>query len=80
MPKLDIYHDTVKRALEKDNWTITHDPFLLKIGERKLYAELGAARLISAEKGPEKIVVEIKSFIGKSEVNDLEELISSCQK
>jgi hypothetical protein len=26
MPKLDIYHDTVKRALEKDNWTITHDP------------------------------------------------------
>ncbi len=75
MPKLDIYHDTVKHALEKDNWTITHDPFFLKIGERKLYADLGAARLISAEKGHEKIVVEIKSFIGKSDVNDLENAI-----
>jgi len=75
MPKLDIYHDTVKRALEKDNWTITHDPFFMKIGERKLYADLGAARLISAEKGHEKIVVEIKSFIGKSDVNDLENAI-----
>jgi len=75
MPKLDIYHDTVKRTLEKDNWTITHDPFFMKIGERKLYASLGAASDISAEKGHEKIVVEIKSFIGKSDVNDLENAI-----
>jgi hypothetical protein len=24
----DIYHDTVKRALIKDGWTITHDPLI----------------------------------------------------
>ena len=26
MPAKDIYHDTVKNALIKDGWTITHDP------------------------------------------------------
>ncbi|WP_205127413.1 element excision factor XisH family protein [Okeania hirsuta] len=26
MPAKDIFHDTVKRALEKEGWTITHDP------------------------------------------------------
>ena len=25
----DIYHDTVRTALEKDGWTITDDPFNL---------------------------------------------------
>jgi len=29
MPRKDIYHDTVKRALIKDGWTITHDQFTL---------------------------------------------------
>ncbi|HBL12140.1 MAG TPA: fatty-acid synthase, partial [Cyanobacteria bacterium UBA11162] len=24
MARRDIYHDTVKRALQKDDWTITH--------------------------------------------------------
>jgi hypothetical protein len=64
MPKLDIYHSTVKRALEKDGWTITHDPFILQIGKKRLFADLGAERLISAEKDLRRIVVEIKSFVG----------------
>lgn len=25
----DIYHQTVKIALEKEGWIITHDPFIL---------------------------------------------------
>ncbi|MGL5064582.1 MAG: element excision factor XisH family protein, partial [Microcoleus sp.] len=25
MPAKDIYHETVKTALKKDGWTITHD-------------------------------------------------------
>ncbi len=28
MPARDIYHDTVRNALEKDGWTITHDPVI----------------------------------------------------
>jgi len=75
MPRLDTYHNTVKRALEKNNWTITHDPFLLRIGRKKLYADLGAAYLVSAEKNHKKIMVEIKSFIGPSEVRDLEQAV-----
>ena len=46
MPAKDIYHDTVKRALEKDGWTITHDPFPLQIGKKRLSADLGAERLL----------------------------------
>jgi hypothetical protein len=75
MPKLDIYHHTVKRALEKDNWIITHDQFTLQIGKKRLFADLGAKYLVGAEKGEKKIVVEVKSFIGKSEIDDLEKAV-----
>ena len=75
MSKRDRYHYEAKRALEKDGWTITHDPFRLQISGRNLAIDLGAERLISAEKGHQKIVVEIKSFLGRSDVRDLEEAI-----
>jgi hypothetical protein len=75
MARRDIYHDTVKRALQKDGWTITHDPFPLQIGNKRLSADLGAERLISAEKGIQKIVVEVKSFVGQSDVKDLEQAL-----
>jgi len=61
----------VKRALQKDGWTITHDPFPLQIGKKRLSADLGAERLISAERGLQKIVIEVKSFVGQSDVKDL---------
>lgn len=75
MPARDIYHNSVKRALQKDGWTITHDPFPLKIGKKHLSADLGAERLISAEKDIKKIVVEVKSFVGRSDVKDLEQAL-----
>jgi hypothetical protein len=75
MPKKDIYHETVKQSLIKDGWTITHDQFSLKIGGKTLYADLGAERLISAEKGLRKIIVEIKSFVGHSEIKDLQQAL-----
>ena len=75
MPAKDIYHETVKRALEKDGWIITHDPFPLQIGRKRLSADLGAERLINAEKGTQKIVVEVKSFVGRSDVKDLEQAL-----
>jgi hypothetical protein len=75
VPARDIYHNTVKFALEKDGWTITHDPFPLQIGKKRLSADLGAERLISAEKGTQRIVVEVKSFVGQSDVKDLEQAL-----
>ncbi|MFB2935253.1 element excision factor XisH family protein [Aerosakkonemataceae cyanobacterium BLCC-F154] len=72
MPAKDIYHNTVKNALLKDGWNITDDPFILKWGTRDLYIDLGAKKLIAAEKGEQKIAVEIKSFIGASPVANLE--------
>lgn len=72
MPKVDIYHEVVKQALIKDGWTITHDPFPLPIGHKRLYVDLGADRLISADKGTHRIAIEIKSFLSASNVHDLE--------
>lgn len=75
MPAKDIYHDTVKNALIKEGWTITDDPLILKWGSKTLLIDLGAEKLIAAEKDNEKIAVEIKSFIGSSQVNDLEKAL-----
>jgi len=65
----------VKKALDKDKWEITHEPFPLRIGRKRLAMDLGAERLISAEKGLRKIVVEIKSFVGRSDVKDLQQAL-----
>lgn len=75
MPAKDIYHDTVRRALEKDGWTITDDPLRLVYGSKDAYIDLGAEKIFAAEKDSRKIAVEIKSFIGKSPVADLEKAI-----
>lgn len=75
MPAKDIYHDTVKNALIKDGWTITDDPLILSIGKKDLFVDLGAEKLLAAEKDSQKIAVEIKSFVGNSQVNDLEKAL-----
>ncbi len=71
MPAKDIYHDTVKNALIKDGWTITHDPLSLKVGKKDIFIDLAANKLLVAEKQDKKIAVEVKSFIGTSEIEDL---------
>jgi len=63
MPAKDLYHDTVKTALLKDGWTITDDPLSLEIGGRDLFVDLGAEKLLIADRGSQKIAVEVKSFI-----------------
>ena len=63
----DIYHVHVRRALEKDGWIITHDPYILKrAGKRSREVDLGAEKFIAAERGTEKIALEVKSFLGSS--------------
>jgi hypothetical protein len=70
MPAKDIYHDAVKNALIKDGWTITADPYFIKYEDAELYADLAAEKPIAAERQGQKIVVEIKSFVGKSLMYD----------
>ncbi|MCB9265014.1 MAG: XisH family protein [Lewinellaceae bacterium] len=66
----DKYHDIVKSALESDGWEITDDPLKIETGDRTIQIDLGAERVIGAEKGGEKIAVEIKSFLGLSPLTD----------
>lgn len=69
------FHDAARTALERDGWTITHDPLTLKAGLHNLYVDLGAERLIGAERGSERIAVEVKSFVGPSEVADAQQAL-----
>ena len=66
----DLYHNQVKRALEKDGWEVTHDPYELRTGGVEMYIDIGAEQLIGADKGNDKIAVEVKSFISPSRVSD----------
>jgi hypothetical protein len=66
----DLFHDAVRRGLEKDRWTVTDDPLELEWEEITVKIDLGAERLIAAERDSEKIAVEIKSFIGTSAISD----------
>ncbi len=66
----DIFHEAVRNALVKDGWTITHDPLALSFGEIDLYIDLGAERVLSAEREGQRIAVEVKSFIGPSFVSN----------
>jgi len=75
MPAKDIYHDSVKNALIQDGWTITHDPLRLEWGGKDMYVDLGAERLIAAEKSERKIAVEIKSFVSASDLEELEKAL-----
>jgi XisH protein len=75
MPRLDIIHNSVKNALTKDGWSITDDPYVIRYRTTTLYADLGAERPISAERDGQKLVVEVKSFIGASKIQDLKEAL-----
>jgi hypothetical protein len=70
MSRRDSFHEAVKHALEKEGWTITHDPLPLNIGNLRLEVDLGAEKLIAAQKGNRKIAVEVKSFLRTSKITD----------
>lgn len=75
----DIIHDAVKNALIKDGWTITADPFTIQYEDATVFADLAAERVIAAEKAGNKIIVEIKSFIGPSAMQDFKVALGQYQ-
>ena len=76
MSARDFYHNNVIKALQKDGWVITHDPYRIKLSKgRNLFVDLGAERLIAAQKDLQKIEVEIKSFRSPSDMKDPEDAL-----
>lgn len=65
----DRFHNAVRTALEKEAWTIIADPYEVSVGDVDFEIDL-AADMLAAERNGDKIAVEIKSFIGRSNVSD----------
>jgi hypothetical protein len=70
MSARDMFHDAVRAALQNDGWTITHDPLTLDLADGQLQIDLGAERLIAAERQNEYIAVEIKTFAAPSATSE----------
>jgi hypothetical protein len=70
MATRDQLHPQVVQALRKDGWTITHDPYVVPFAGTHTEIDLGAEKLIAAEKGERRIAVEVKSFLGPSTVSE----------
>ena len=75
MPAKDLYHDAAKQALIHDGWTILKENYELKYRGDTLYPDLAAEKSIMASRGTQKILVEVKSFLGRSFITDLQAAI-----
>lgn len=76
MPAKDRYHDTVKRALIKDGWTILDDQYFIGTETRELWVDLH----IEDKTGERRVLVEVKSFLaGESAVENLANAIGKYQ-
>jgi hypothetical protein len=79
MPRKDLFHDALKNALINEGWVITDDPLDLSFGDVDLMADLGAERIIAAEKLADKIAIEIKSFVGQSPVSEFHKALGQYE-
>ncbi|MBY0513815.1 MAG: XisH family protein [Gemmataceae bacterium] len=75
MPASDAIHAAVKNALVKDGWTITHDPFALYYEDVAVSIDLAGERLLAAERGPERVAVEVKTLASRSRVRDFRDAL-----
>ncbi|MEM7536134.1 MAG: element excision factor XisH family protein [Chloroflexota bacterium] len=62
-------------ALDKEDWCITDDPLYIRFLDANLKVDLGAERMIAAEKGNEKIAVEIKTFLRSSLLSEFHKAV-----
>jgi len=76
MPKKDIYHDQFIKALVSDGWTITHDPYYIRVDGISLYIDIGAEKnTFSEQETSRKIGAEVKNFVSISDMNELQKAI-----
>lgn len=79
MSRRDDLHFPVRRALEKEGWTITQDPAVLYFRDLRMRADIGAERLMAGEKERRQIVVEVKDFDGRSLAAELQRMIGQLE-
>lgn len=73
MTARDKIHRAVRKALEKEGWTITHDPLSITFLSTDLAIDLGAEKLTGAEVS--RIAIEIKSFVAPSAVFEMHQVV-----
>jgi XisH protein/XisI protein len=72
----DQYEPTIRQALTAEGWRLTRGEFRLAFDQRTARVDIGA-QLITAEARSVKrrIAVEVKDFLGRSVVADLEQAV-----
>lgn len=70
MSAKDVFHNAVKASLQKDGWIITHDPLTIDLADGQLQIDLGAERLIAAQRDSDRIAIEVKSFLAPSAISE----------
>jgi XisH protein len=78
MPAKDFFHKTVKTSLEKDGWIITDENLFIEVEDVDFYIDLTAEKILVAEKTGKKIAVEVKSFLGASDVTEFHSALGQC--
>jgi XisH protein len=71
----DKIHEIVRQVLIKDGWHITHDPYIIETKDVDYEVDLGAEKILAAEKQGQKIAVEVKSFIATSFVYEFHRIL-----
>lgn len=61
--------------MEKEGWTITHDPIVIAFKDLRLKVDLGAERYFAAEREGRKIAVEMKDFDRRALASELQKMI-----
>ena len=75
MPQKDSFHNSVRNALEKDGWTVTHDPLTIRLEDVKFYVDLAAEKIIETGGETRKVAIEVKVFGGLSFLNEFEKAV-----
>lgn len=74
----DKFHQIAKKALINDGWLVTHDPYHIRdksLVSKSLEIDLAAEKIIAAERGTEKIAVEVKSLIADSTIYEFHSIL-----
>jgi len=72
----DKIHDSVVQALKNDGWHILREHFNIRYEELEIRVDIAAEHpAILAEKGGRRILVEIKTFGGRSFIRELQNAV-----